>query len=338
MSHALIAASCAALAVVCVLGTAANAPPSSLRVAQEASSAAVVLTEYRDERTVAAEVEATQPVETTLGLSGTVTSSTCVAGGGIESGHVVASLNGRPVLGLHSAVPFYRDIGPGTAGADVDALRTQLGAMGLAVQDKGAYSADLAMAIFKIQTDLALNNRDGILHLDETLWLPSVTVRVKSCDALLGSRYEPGAPFITIVGAVSSLRVVFPPGQPPAAGPRTVTFGNVSAPVTDEGLVTDPTLLAEVSRSPEFAESQTGSTSKPLSITTSLSSALEVAKVPVSGVFGVQKDNACVKAVDGSTSHITIAGSSAGAVLARFEKDVPEEILLGASVGDKQCP
>lgn len=334
----LVGASSAAAAVIAVIGATALAPPPSLSPAGEATSAAVVMTEYRDERTVAAEVEAAQPVEAVVGIAGTVTSSACAAGGGIESGHVVASLNGRPVLGLHSAVPFYRDIGPGVAGSDVDALRVQLKAMGFDVQEKGPYGADLRAAVLKVQTDLALKNRDGILHQDETLWLPADSVRVKSCNALLGSQYAPGSPFMTIVGSVSSLRVVFPQGQPPAAGPRVVSFGGFSAPAAADGTVTDATLLAEVSRSSEFADSQSSNSPKPLSIKTALSSPLKVARLPVSGVFGAQKDTGCVKTPDGRTLPITIAGSSAGSVLATFQKEVPQEILLGTTIGEKECP
>lgn len=337
LSYALVGVSSAAAAVVAVLGATTLAPPASLSPPGEATSAAVTMTQYRDERAVAAEIEASQPVEASLGLSGTVTSSVCASGGEIESGHIVASLSGQPALGLHSAVPFYRNIGPGTVGADVDALRAQLKSMGLDVEEKGPYAADLQAAIVRIQTDLALNHRDGILHEEETLWLPADTVRVKSCNALLGSQYTPGAPFITMVGSISSLRIVFPPGQPPAPGARLVSFGSVSAAVSADGLVTDAALLAEVSRSPDFAAAQSSSNPKPLSVKTSLTSPLEVAKIPVSGVFAVQEDSACVKSPGGTTFPITVTGSSAGSVLATFEKDVPGEILLGAAIGAREC-
>ncbi|MEV7606898.1 hypothetical protein AB0N65_15810 [Paenarthrobacter sp. NPDC089322] len=296
------------------------------------------MSEYRDERTVAAEVEAAQPVEASLGIAGTVTSSVCVAGSEIRSGRVVASLSGRPVLGLHSAVPFYRDIGPGTVGADVDALRAQLIRMGFGVPATGAYEADLKAAILKVQTDLALKHRDGVLHQDETLWLPAEEARVKSCNALLGSQYTPGSPFFTIVGSVTSVHVVFSTGQPPAAGARTVTFGNVSAPMNADGTVTDPVLLAEVSSSPDFAELQSSTSPKPLSIKTALSSPLEVAKIPLAGVSGAHRDIACVKSTDGTTLQITIAGSSAGSVLASFQRTVPKEIFLGKAIEEKECP
>ncbi|MGP0224502.1 hypothetical protein [Paenarthrobacter sp. NCHU4564] len=295
------------------------------------------MSEYRDERTVAAELDAGQSVEAVLGIGGTVTSSNCLAGGEIRSGIVVASLSGRPVLALHSAVPFYRDIGPGTAGADVDALRVELRRQGYDVSAAGAYEANLRAAVLKIQTDLAMAIRDGVLHKDETLWLPTESVRVKSCNASLGHQYLPESPFLTVGGAVNSLRLVFPSGQPPAVGARIASFGSVTAPVTEDGLVKDPALLAEVSRSHDFAESQASTSPKPLSIKTALSSPLKVAKLPVSAVFGAQNDRACVKATDGTTHHIVIVGSSAGSVLATFQQDVPREILLGSSIGGREC-
>jgi hypothetical protein len=337
LSYALVAVSGAATAVVAVFGTTALATPAALRPPSEATSAVITMTEFRDERTVAAEVEAGQSLEAQLGISGTVTSTMCTAGGEIESGRVVASLSSRPALGLHSAVPFYRDIGPGTAGPDVDALRAQLKAMGSDVAETGAYGADLGAAILKIQAAQALKNRDGVLHLEETLWLPGLKVRVKSCNASLGSQYSPGTPFFTTVGTVSSLRVVFPSGQPPATGARLVSFGSLSAPVSADGFVTDEALLAEVSRSPDFAASQSSTMPKPLSLKTALVSPLEVARVPVSGVFAVHGDTACVESPDGTTFPISIAGSSAGSVLVTFGNSAPKEVLLGSAIGAREC-
>jgi hypothetical protein len=337
LSYTLVGASSAAAAVLAVIGASALVPPATLSEAGEARSAAVTVTQFRDERVVAAEIEAAQPVEATLGISGTVTSSVCVPGGEIASGKVVASISGRPVLGLHADVPFYRDIGPGTDGADVNALRAQLAAMKYGVAAEGAYAADLSAAILKMQTDLALGNRDGVLYQEDILWLPANSVRVQSCDALLGSKYSSGSPFLTTVGSLQSLRVVFPTGQPPAPGERQVSFGSVSAPIAADGLVTDPKFLAEVSRSPDFAAAQSASSPKPMSFKTALSSPLEVAKVPVSGVYAARGNSACVKSPGGTAHSITIAGSSAGSVLAKFEKEVPKEILLGTAIGSNGC-
>lgn len=337
LPYTLVGASSAAAAVLAVLGATALVPPATLSEAAEARSAAVTLTQFRDERMAAAEIEAAQPVAATLGISGTVTSSECVPGAEIASGKIVASVNGQPVLGLHSDVPFYRDIGPGTQGPDVNALRAQLATTNHDVAGVGAYAADLGAAILKLQTDLALENRDGVLHQEDTLWLPDNSVRVQSCDALLGSQYSSGAPFITTAATLQSLRVVFPANQAPALGERMVLFGSASAPVTADGLVTDTKFLTEVSRSPDFAAAQSSSSPKPVSLKTALTSPLEVAKVPVSGVFGARGNTACVKSPDGTTHRITTAGSNAGSVLATFENEVPNEILLGTAIGSTEC-
>lgn len=338
LSYVLVAAASAAAGVLAALGAAALTPPPTLSEAGEATSAAITVSQFRDERLVAAEVEAAQSVAGTLNISGTVTSSACVPGGELRSGTVMASVSSRTILGLHTAVPFYRDIGPGAGGPDVDALRTQLAAMDYPVARDGAYSQDLAAALLKLQTDFKLQNRDGVLHQEEVLWLPSDNVRVQSCDALLGSRYSAGSPFITMVGSLRSLRVVFPPDQPAAPGERRVTFDGISAPMAADGLVTDPKFLAKVSSSPDFVAAQSSSSPKPMSLRTELSSPLEVAKVPLSAVFGVRGKSACVRAPGGTTFALTIAGSSAGSVLAKFADDVPGEVLLGNAIGTSECP
>lgn len=338
LSYTLVGAFGAAAALVAVLGATALTPPASLTPAGEATSAAITVMEYRDERTVAAEIEAAQPVEATLGLPGIVTSTACAPGARLSSGSVIASLNGQPILGLHSAVPFYRDIGPGASGSDVDALRAQLKTMGFDIGDKGPYTADLGAAIVRMHKDMGLRNRDGVFLRDETLWLPADKVQVKSCNAMLGSQYAPGTPFITFVGTLSKLRVIFPPEQPPTKGARLVSFGNVSAPVSADGTVTDPAFLAEVSQSPDFAASQSSNSPKPMSIKTSLISPLQVAKVPVSAVFGIKHESACVKTISGMIVPIVIAGSSVGSVLATFQQEVPGEVQLGSAIGIKECP
>jgi hypothetical protein len=338
LPYTLVGVSSAAAAILAVLGATSLVPPATLSEAAEARSAAVTVTQFRDERMAAAELEAAQPVAATLGISGTVTSSECVPGAEIASGNIAASVSGRPVLGLHSDVPFYRDIGPGTEGPDVNALRAQLHDMKHDIVTEGPYAPDLRAAILKLQTDLALENRDGVLYQEDILWLPENSVRVESCNALIGSQYVAGAPFITTAGSLQSLRVVFPTDRPLAPGERQVYFGNVSAPVTADGLVTDPIFLGEVSRSPDFAAAQASSSPKPMSLKTRLNIPLDVAKVPVSGVFETRGDAACVKSSSGHIHRITIAGSSAGSVLAKFEGEIPEEILLGTDIGSNECP
>lgn len=312
-------------------------PPPNLEKAEGARTAAVSMSPFRDERTVAAEINALQPVTAALGASGTITSTACVPGGELTAGKIVAAVNGRPVLGLHTEVPLYRDIGPGAEGIDVNALRARLEAMGYQVVSKGAYSADLAAALRKLQKDFGLHERDGVLHLTDIVWLSGQSVRIRSCEALLGSQYAAGTPFLTAAGILQSLRIVFPDGQSPAPGERQVSFGGASATLASNGLVTERAFLDEVAKSAEFAAAQSASSPKPLSMKTALKSPVEVAKLPVSGVFAVRDNTGCVKSTDGAIHSLKIAGSSQGAVLATFDTAVPDKILLGKAIGTSEC-
>lgn len=336
LSYAMVGISGAAAAVVGLLGATALSPPSTLSEPNEATSAPVTLIEFRDERLAGSEIEAAQPGEATLGIAGTVTSSECVQGGELTSGTIVASINGEPIIGLNTDVPFYRDIGPEAEGSDVDALRRQLAAAGYEVGPEGVYGPDLQSALIEMQVDLGSTDRDGVLRHQKTLWLAAPKVRVQTCNALLGSSYSPGSPFITTVGDLQSLRIIFPLDQPPAPGERDVIFGDLSAPVSADGLVLDSALLAEVARSQEFAAAQTSSSPQPLTFRTALRTSLEVARVPVSGVSSVTGNKACVRSSDNTNHPVTIIGSSAGSVLTTFEGQVPTDVLLGAT-GSNEC-
>jgi hypothetical protein len=337
LSHIIVGLSCAAAGALGVAGLTSMQPPQTLEGAAEARTAAVSVSQFRDERTVAAEIDALQPSTAALGTSGTITSTACVPGGELTAGKIVASVNGRPVLGLHTEVPLYRDIGPGAEGADVNALRVRLAAMGYPVTGTGGYSADLGAALLKLQKDFGLHKRDGLLHLGDIVWLPGGSVRVRSCDALLGSQYSAGTPFLTTAGTLQSLRVVFPDGQPPAPGDRQVYFGGASAALASDGLVTERLFLDEVAKSAEFAAAQSANSSKPLSVKTALKTPLDVVKVPVSGVFAVKDNTGCVKSTQGVFHPLKIAGSSLGTVLATFDTTVPGEILLGKAIGTSEC-
>ncbi|MEZ2390556.1 peptidoglycan-binding protein [bacterium RCC_150] len=336
-NYALVGVASVAAATLAVVGVLALQPPTTLQAAHEPRTAAVGASEYKDERTVAVEVETLQPVAAALRRSGIVTSTACAAGGQLTGGKILAAIDARPILGLDTAVPFHRDIGPGSEGEDVDALRTRLASLGFGLAAKGRYSADLAAAIRKLQVDHGLSSQDAVLHLEDIAWLPAPNVRARTCEALLGSQYAAGTPFLTTVGVLQSARVVFPSGQPPTPGDRIVTFGKFSAPMAADGLVTERSFLDEISKSPEFAASQSSSSPKPLSVKSALSTPLIVAKVPLSGLFSIKGNTACVKASDGTIHRATIAGSSLGAVLASFPGEAPKEVLLGDAAGRPEC-
>lgn len=314
-------------------------PPENLSAPSAPRTAPIVYVEHRDERSAAATVTTSKPAAVSLTRAGIVTSTECVGGASIEAGRIVASLDGHPILGIATSVPFFRDLRPGLSGPDVDALRVTLRAMGHDMAEKGAYDVKMASAVRALQVKHGLEQRDGNLSQRDIMWLPAAATEVLSCDALVGSAYAPGAPFLTASGTLQSLRVVAPDGSTWTPGARTVQFGSASASVGEDGVITDPGVLRTVSASTEYASSRAqGAAPKPLSVRVALSEPLRVARLPISAVSPAKGSMACVRGTDDADHRLQIVGSSGGAILGSFEGPAPQAARLGWSWTDGSCP
>jgi peptidoglycan hydrolase-like protein with peptidoglycan-binding domain len=313
-------------------------PPENLSAPSAARTAPIVYVEHRDERSATAVATTSKPAGVSLARGGVVTSTECVGGASIESGRIVATLDGRPVLGIATSIPFYRDLGPGLSGPDVDALRTALRAMDYDVAAKGAYDIKLVSAVRALQAKHSLEQRDGNLSLRDVMWLPAASTEILSCDALVGSAYTAGSPFLTTAGTLQSLRVAAPDGSAWTPGPRTVQFGSASARVGEDGVVTDPGFLKAVSTSSEYAASRVqGGSPKPVSVRLALAEPLRVARLPISAVSPAKGTMACVRGEDDADHRLRVVGSSGGAVLGVFEGVAPKAAMLGWSWTEGSC-
>ena len=76
-----------------------------------------------------------------------VTGHPLEAGASTTSGQLLTEVNGRPVFGVHTPFAFYRDIGPGDRGPDVEALQIALAARSYPVKPDGRYGAETAAAV-----------------------------------------------------------------------------------------------------------------------------------------------------------------------------------------------
>jgi hypothetical protein len=65
----------------------------------------------------------------------------------VAEGESVLEVSGRPVIALMSAVPLYRDILPGSSGADVKALQESLGRLGLRPSMDGTFDGRTQEAV-----------------------------------------------------------------------------------------------------------------------------------------------------------------------------------------------
>lgn len=76
-----------------------------------------------------------------------VTGRALPAGATASSGQVLTEVNGRPLFGVQSAFSFYRDMGVGDRGPDVEALQTALAARSYRVKADGRFGSETATAV-----------------------------------------------------------------------------------------------------------------------------------------------------------------------------------------------
>lgn len=75
------------------------------------------------------------------------------AGSTAASGQVLTEVNGRPLFGLQSAFSFYRDMGVGDRGPDVEALQVALSARSYPVSPDGRFGTETARAVTRWYED-----------------------------------------------------------------------------------------------------------------------------------------------------------------------------------------
>ena len=76
-----------------------------------------------------------------------VTGRPLETGATASSGQVLTEVNGRPLFGVQSAFSFYRDLGVGDRGPDVEALQAALVARSYPLKADGRYGSETATAV-----------------------------------------------------------------------------------------------------------------------------------------------------------------------------------------------
>lgn len=262
------------------------------------------------------QVSFTPMFATTTDLSvldvGRVTRLECVPGGLIASGSSPVTVDDRPTLALATSIPLWRDLGPGSRGADVSALQTELARLGFEVEPSGAFGAGTRAAVQELFRRAGVARPDGRLPAARVLWLPAVEVRVSSCGLAVGDHTDDGA-LATLGAGVVGLRSAGEQ-QGLVEGPRVARFGELAAPVGEDGVVTDPAFLAAIAGSPWLA--QDAPTGVPLGI--ALAEPLDVTVVPPAALFGLAGSSACV-ATGGQVRAVTVVTSQLGRSYVTFD-------------------
>ncbi|MDR0284259.1 MAG: peptidoglycan-binding protein [Propionibacteriaceae bacterium] len=304
-------------------------PPSSAPVASRA---------YTDPRqvSVAFTRSAQEPVRSPV--AGRVTSTACQPGQDLVTGAAFLTVDGANVVALHTRVPLWRGLEIGMVGDDVTALQEALVSLGHGVAVTGKYdraTREALRAVFRA-TGMSLKSSDG-LPFDRIVWLPEDRVAVATCDVVLGEQIGVDQVLATPPLVLTRIEVVNPPGDR-MPGPRSLKAGTFVVATLDDGVVTDPAQLADVTalRDYQFGVALSEDLVVTMDMEWSLQQSLEVSSVPPRAVFGQAGDQACVIA-DGRAWPVRVVASSLGSVLVEFGPDVAPPSSVDLEPGGQTC-
>ncbi|MDR6199997.1 peptidoglycan hydrolase-like protein with peptidoglycan-binding domain [Microbacterium sp. SORGH_AS428] len=312
--------------------------PELLQSSGEETAAPVIAQSFEDSRRV--QVALVTGADQTLSVqtSGTLTASRCQDGTEISSGTVVAHVDERPLIGLHTAVPLYRDLSAGDDGADVAALQSELVRLGHldASGADGEFGPRTGQALQRLRQSAGLDSGERAAQRSEFIWLPSSTVTGVACALKVGDPVSQGATIATSRGGLERVEVqVLPDNLAP--GDRTIRIGSVQGPVDARGVATDAAFLAELSADEKLISALAQDPGSTVTANLALSSPLPAYSIPVGALIGGQ-ERRCVK-TEAGTVRAELLGSSLGtAVVAFVDADPPPpSVVIGAALEGARC-
>ncbi len=231
--------------------------------------------------------------------SGLVTAVDIRPGQRITSGTPIVTIDGIRRIALASPQPFYRQIRPGVAGGDVQALRTALARLGLGSVGFGTtYDATLKAAIQRLNARLegtSVSSASGVFDPSWVIYLPAEYVSVASLNFQLGAAPPPpGQAVVTSQRTLKPFRLVasssqgVPASLPPiSAGYVLVLRTGTIVPVGQGFAISTPRALAKVT-------SALGSGASSLAGVIRLASASSLSTVPSTAVVSDASGTYCV--------------------------------------------
>lgn len=136
-----------------------------------------------------------------------ITKMAAKLGGRVWPGHVIAEIDGRPIIALRGSLPAFRDLHEGDAGPDVAQLQTALIRLGYADFDpSGSFAAGTAGALGLLYTQLGYppptyrpparkhvrTPPSAYLPMSEVSYIPAASAFVVSVAASTGSQVASG--------------------------------------------------------------------------------------------------------------------------------------------------
>lgn len=317
--------------------------PDQLKAAEPIREVPVVAQVFADARSVQLDLEVAADTRVTTSRGGRVTSTECATGATVSSGASLMALDGQQLIALATVVPLWRNIGYGTTGDDVKGLQAELARLGYPITPSGVAGRETIAAVSKLFSSVG-EQRSMSFELDASriVWIPAPHVTVSECDATLGAQLDSGAPLITTQGPLlrASMREPMPEHLVPGA--RVLQIGSASIPVGAGGVLSTPSDLAQVIRTPGYRQargaaapnasgapaSSDQTASNVISAEFALSHPVDIAVIPPSAVYDIHGQIGCV-ADARRTYAVSIVGSQLGQSYVHFESaDAPSKVAL----------
>lgn len=277
----------------------APAVPPALSAPTGATTAPISHQEYSDSRLVMLGFSVSTPSPLQSGTTGRVTSTACSAGGAIESGTPLLSVNGQPLLALATSVPLWRDLKVGDHGDDVASLQKEIARLGYSITADGRLGAATLSAIGQLfakagDTEFIADT----VPAARIIWLPSPSATIASCEAPLGSTLEAQGTISTLERGWTKVFVTEMPTDL-LPGERTLTLDSVTVPLGSGGIVSDPEALRKLAETPSAIESSAADKHKDPSNSSTetsqvegrmeLNSPVAISIVPPTAVYDIAK-------------------------------------------------
>lgn len=312
--------------------------PELLRSGGEVTTAPVVPQTFDDSRRVQVQLVTGVDQPLVVQTGGMLTASWCQDGGEITSGTVVAHVDERRLIGLHTTVPPYRDLSVGDDGADVAALQSELIRLGHldASAADGEFGNLTGQALQSLRESAGLDDGEGSTERAEFIWLPSPQMTGITCALKVGDAVSQGAAIATSRGAPERVDVRSLPDDL-TPGERTIRIGSVQGPVDSRGVATDAAFLAELAADEELISGLAEDPGATVTATIALASSLAAYSIPVGALIG-GPERRCVKSEVGIV-RADLLGSSLGMAVVAFPdvSAAPESVAIGAKLDGERC-
>ncbi|REJ06379.1 hypothetical protein DY023_06255 [Microbacterium bovistercoris] len=304
--------------------------PPTLAASKTITDTPVVLEDSTDEHSVRVTVKHADDIDLLSQAAGVVTSSSCTAGSTISSGTSVHSIDDRPIVLLSLASPLWRDFGLGDSGPDVAALKTELHRLGFTTTSGETFKQRDLKAVRELLKRAGVASQVNAVTVADFMWMPSPTLTIAACRALVGHRVEQDAPIVAADGGASASFAEEPAGLLPGA--RVLTIDGVEVALSAD-LSIPSEAIAVILEAPSYSTAKAdaeGTAPIELAATVSLVDPVPLASLPPSAILITAGVDGCV-GNKWATYAVRIVTSQLGRTVVQFDvEEVPEFVRLEA--------